>query len=912
MKRLTKWFAALLSAAILFPCIGNYRVNAADDLGVPLDEKHFPDSRFRAILASRTYNKDGDNYLNDYELERLRNLHCENSKIESLEGVEYLKYTIGIWCRDNQITQLDLSQNTALTGVWCSGNPISTLDFSGNPNLQWVYCYDCKLTSLNVSNNPELGYLECNTNPDLKTIDLKSNDKLEHLFISDSGLTELDLSGCPRITHVTCHHNHLKKLILTNNTKLKRLDCWFNKELTYIDVSGLKELEYFNCAYNNMKTIDVTHNPNLMELVCGDNLFTELDLSKNPRLAYLAVGCDTKLKKLDISHNPKLYYLLAYGLSSIDSIDISKNSRLCDAYHRGVYKHEDHIGRVYSMEINYGGSEDTFDQLRHCVAFDDRMPIIADYNGTNDVPDCYIDTNDGLADTERFATRQEAMWLLYEMAGRPQVNGAPSFKDVDPNSPYADAIKWGQDNRICFGYPRICDENFCGEELINREDFALMAHRYAGILKLGTALDYGRTDWLDDFLDIDFYGWAAFTWAIQFKVLAKKDNDTKCYPHGRMTWQEVQDGAYWIFHLDEAASYADRVADGKTWAPPASVAPATPSSSMPPTVAPKNPSKPGSSNPSTPTNPGTSNNPGTTNPSTTNKPGTISMTDPSNNSSTSNNTTKPSSSSNQSSKAPAITKAVITQAPDPKSSVADFVDRIYKYVLDRESEAEGAAFWTDELYCFRRTGAEVGLQFIFSDEFVSRNLSDAEFVTVLYRTFFGREPEQDGFKYWTSALADGTFDRIAVANGFVYSQEWADTCARYGIRSGGIEPMVELTPSDKTYAFVERMYTTALKRESDKDGKNYWSAELANFRYSGEQVGVLFFLSDEMNALGLNDSEFVTRLYKTFMDRDPEEGGFNFWVGYLAGGGSRDGAVLGFTRSEEFVNKCIEARILPY
>jgi hypothetical protein len=250
---------------------------------------------------------------------------------------------------------------------------------------------------------------------------------------------------------------------------------------------------------------------------------------------------------------------------------------------------------------------------------------------------------------------------------------------------------------------------------------------------------------------------------------------------------------------------------------------------------------------------------------------------------------------------------------DPSSQIMDFVKRIYIYVLDREPEEEGAAFWTDELYGFRRTGAEVGLQFIFSDEFVNRSLSDEDFVTVLYNTFFGREPEEGGFAFWTGALADGTLDRMGVANGFVYSQEWADTCARYGIRSGGeIKPSVEIEPTAATYAFVERMYTTAMKRASDDSGKEFWSKELANFRYTGEQVGVMFFLSEEMQNFNLDNKEFVTRLYKTFMDREPEEGGFNFWVGYLDDGGSREGAVLGFTRSEEFVNKCVEARILPY
>ena len=107
----------------------------------------------------------------------------------------------------------------------------------------------------------------------------------------------------------------------------------------------------------------------------------------------------------------------------------------------------------------------------------------------------------------------------------------------------------------------------------------------------------------------------------------------------------------------------------------------------------------------------------------------------------------------------------------------EFVKRIYIYVLDREPEEEGGAFWTDELYAFRRTGAEVAQGFIFSPEFESRGTTDEEFVTILYKTFFGRDPEDEGLAFWLSQLSNGTMDRVTVANGFIYSQEWADTCA---------------------------------------------------------------------------------------------------------------------------------------
>ena len=263
--------------------------------------------------------------------------------------------------------------------------------------------------------------------------------------------------------------------------------------------------------------------------------------------------------------------------------------------------------------------------------------------------------------------------------------------------------------------------------------------------------------------------------------------------------------------------------------------------------------------------------------------------------------------------ASSTTKQDSPAAKEAKKNIGAFVDRIYRNVLNREPEAEGAAYWTDELYAFRRTGAEVAQGFIFSPEFDARKTSDIDFVTILYRTFFGREPESQGMSYWLNQLSTGAKNRAAVANGFIYSQEWADKCAEYGIRSGGdIKAKIKIEPTALTYAFVERMYTTAMCRPYDENGRKYWADLLANFDITGEKVGASFFLSEEMAGYKLTDAEFLTRVYATFMDRQPEADGFNYWLGVLAGGKSRSDVVYGFTRSPEFASKCVEARILPY
>ena len=558
MKFFSKFVAAVMCSAMVLTGFPIKPLRAAEG-DIPIDAKHFPDPNFRACVA-RNSDTDGNNYLDKYEILYTWNMYCENSGVNSIEGIEYFPYLKGLWCKGNNITEIDLSNNPDIEGVWCSFNPLSELDFSGCPKLSWIYCFDCNLEKLNVRNNPKLAYLECNSNPNLTELDLSQNPELENLFCSNCGLTELDVSNNPLLNEITCYYNDLETLDVSNNPLIKRLDVWHNERLKDIDVSNLKEMQYYNIAWTAAKNVNVRSNKHLLELVCGYNDgITSLDLSQNADLAFLTVECDTKLRSLDLSHNPKLYYLMAFGLSSIDDLDFSKNYHLCKAYNEGKYVHEtENLGYVYSMTIDYGGSSDPFDELRHCVALDDRVKVNAKFDGTI-VPDCKLDTNDGLSNNETFITRGQAIQTLYELAGKPVAPAKTRFTDVPSDASYYAAVKWGEANNICFGYPVICDNVFAGEELINRQDFALMAHRFADYMHFGTAFDYGRSDWFKDSLDMDFYAWGPFTWALQWKVVHIEDNDKYCLPHGRISYSEFKGGLENLMDLDSGATYAQRV-----------------------------------------------------------------------------------------------------------------------------------------------------------------------------------------------------------------------------------------------------------------------------------------------------------------------------------------------------------------
>ncbi len=941
MKRCKHLVSALLSAAIAVPYFGMASVSAAT--GVPIDEAHFPDPNFRAVVASATYDKDRNGYLSQTEIEHTWNLHCENSDIYSIKGVEYFTDIKGLWIKGNHISEMDLSSNKELVGIWCSFNDFTSLDFSDCPKLQWVYCFNCKLESINFRNNPEMAYIECNSNPNLKTLDLSQNPKLENLFCSKCGLTSLDLSNNPLLCELAVFYNNLTSIDVSKNTHLRRLDIWHNPKLGDVDVSNLPDLQYYNCAWTKMNNIDVSHNPELVELVCGYNKgkLKSLDTSHNPKLAYLAVECDVDLKALDLSNNPRLYYLLAFGLSSINKIDISKNSRLCKAYNEGVYVHEtEKLGAVYSKTINYGGSEDPFDQLRHCVCFDDRVQIIANYNGT-DVPDSVVNSNDFHSDSEQFATRADAILALYKQCGSPAVTGTSTFTDVPADAAYADAVAWGQKNLICFGYPKICDKTFCPDELISRQDFGLMTHRVADLYKLGTAFDYGRSDWFDDSNDIDFYAWGAFTWAIQWSIVPLKKGDNNCYPHGRMTLSEVKAGAAGVFDLDEGASYSQRVGGnfGESGGPP---------------VAPR-PDRPTTTSPGQPT-PVTEK--GT-------MPNVIGMyyadaevrvheeleaagfraniqyewLD---------NTKKSLSMSIQKQEPAAgtkldvnqkmvnvtiyIAKAVTTDEPTPapvtsvpgqptittapvqptkapvsgqEPSIADFVERLYTIALDRESEPKGKEFWINDIESGNRTGGDCAHFFLIeAEEFLNRKLSDEDFVETLYKTFFDRDSEAAGKSFWVGKLKSGEMSKENVINGFIDSTEWCNVCATYGVRSGAPNAKAEFA-SKNAKDFATRLYTCCLDREPENVGLDYWSLALTNIEKTGCSAAEFFFRSKEFVDLNLKNEEYVRRLYTTFMGREPEAEEISYWAGEIAKGSqTKDSVLIFFGSSDEFTNIC--------
>ncbi|MBO7453355.1 MAG: DUF4214 domain-containing protein [Clostridiales bacterium] len=244
--------------------------------------------------------------------------------------------------------------------------------------------------------------------------------------------------------------------------------------------------------------------------------------------------------------------------------------------------------------------------------------------------------------------------------------------------------------------------------------------------------------------------------------------------------------------------------------------------------------------------------------------------------------------------------------------INDFVKRLYKDVLGRESDPSGEKYWIDRVSRFECTGADVAKEFLFSKELKDKKLTNSQFVDILYIAFFGREADKEGKEYWVGLLDAGA-SREEVARGFIFSVEWANTCAEYGIYSGSdTKPDATVEPTEELKAFVTRLYACALNRQPDDEGLKYWCGELANFRLTGRDIALLFFTSAEFKGYNLSNTEFVDRLYKTFMDRTPDEAGLAYWVDLLDKNATRESVIDCFSKSEEFVSLCEASGIKPY
>ena len=270
---------------------------AVQSAGVTIDNTNFPDANFRTVVKKFDTNQDSS--LSDTEIAAVKKINCSNKGITNLKGIEYFTSLNILWCTDNQLTALDVSENTALTKLNCCFNKLTSLDVSKNTALTILECNANRLTSLDVSKNTALTELNCSIN-ELTALDVSKNTALTILYCNDNQLTSLDVSKNTALISLSCVCNQLTSLDVSKNTALQILNCNYN-QLTVLDVSKNTALTGLKCRNNQLTVLDVSKNTALTDLECRDNQLTVLDVSKNTALTDLECR-NNQLTSLDVSN----------------------------------------------------------------------------------------------------------------------------------------------------------------------------------------------------------------------------------------------------------------------------------------------------------------------------------------------------------------------------------------------------------------------------------------------------------------------------------------------------------------------------------------------------------------------------------------------------------------------------------
>jgi len=177
----------------------------------------FQDPKFKAAVEAALGKPPGSNLFAE-DLAKITHLNVNGKGISSMAELQYFTSLTNLYCQSNNLSKLDVGNNTKLTRLECSGNRLTELDVSKNTKLTILYCFDNLLKELDVSKNTMLTTLVIHTNK-LSTIDVSNNTALAYLACYSNNLSILDVRRNTKLATLYCGVNPLTKLAFTHSGK---------------------------------------------------------------------------------------------------------------------------------------------------------------------------------------------------------------------------------------------------------------------------------------------------------------------------------------------------------------------------------------------------------------------------------------------------------------------------------------------------------------------------------------------------------------------------------------------------------------------------------------------------------------------------------------------------------------------
>ena len=221
-----------------------------------------PDTIFEAKLYDLGYDDVAvDGQVPTELIASVTSLNVNDLGIDELTGIEDFIDLKTLNCRGNDLTTIDLSQNTALTSVNLGANDFTAIDVSMLSALEKLYVQvNTELTSIAVGSNTFLEDLST-TSTNIASLDLSNNINLEKLEAYNSALTAIDLSNNIELTTLRLDGTNITELDLSNNTKVTSLRV-NDTAIEILDLSKQTSLQGLHAYDTNLKSLNIRNGNN--------------------------------------------------------------------------------------------------------------------------------------------------------------------------------------------------------------------------------------------------------------------------------------------------------------------------------------------------------------------------------------------------------------------------------------------------------------------------------------------------------------------------------------------------------------------------------------------------------------------------------------------------------------------------
>ena len=340
-----------------------HALEASDsEFDIIINAENFPDENFRNFLLRQDYGQDG--LFTKEEIATVTAINVSSQNVASLQGIEFFTAITALDCTNNQLTALDVSNNTKLTTLKCYCNKIKKAQMEAliasmpeveNGNFYVYYKNEQEAEGGATFDDDQGDWIfgargfsqgEITSNETILPTDYNEITKALAAIAASKGWTVwchgyyesgnygwyvYEVSGLLAINEKNFPDDNFRAYLLSQSYGK---DGLFTEDeiaaVTTLNVSAmgiasLDGIELFTaltelrCNNNQLTSLVLSKNTKLTYVDCSNNLLTELDLSKNTSLVKLyCYGNQIKNTQMDelITNLPKIENGYFYVISS--------------------------------------------------------------------------------------------------------------------------------------------------------------------------------------------------------------------------------------------------------------------------------------------------------------------------------------------------------------------------------------------------------------------------------------------------------------------------------------------------------------------------------------------------------------------------------------------------------------------